>query len=52
MDAKEYAVFLLGLDGRLICWNPGAESLFGYRSDEIIGDCLNCPWGTNRRVDS
>ena len=36
-DAKEYAVFLVGLDGRLICWNAGAESLFGYHSNEIIG---------------
>ncbi len=36
-DAKEYAIFLLGQEGRLICWNPGAERLFGYQSSEIIG---------------
>ena len=36
-DAKEYALFLLGLDGRLTCWNPGAERLFGYHSQGIIG---------------
>ncbi len=36
-DAKEYAIFLLRQDGRLICWNPGAERLFGYQSGEIIG---------------
>jgi PAS domain S-box-containing protein len=36
-DAAEYAIFLLGQDGRLLCWNPGAERLFGYRSNEIIG---------------
>src|SRR6478735_10205372 len=35
--SKEYAVFLMGLDGRLICWNVGAERLFGYRSNEIVG---------------
>lgn len=36
-EAKEYAVFLVEPDGRLICWNPGAERLFGYRVDEILG---------------
>jgi len=36
-DAKEYALFLVGLDGRLLCWNAGAERMFGYHSSEIIG---------------
>ena len=36
-DAKEYAVFLFGLGGHLVCWNAGAERLFGYQSNEIIG---------------
>jgi PAS domain S-box-containing protein len=36
-DATEYAIFLLEQDGRLICWNPGAERLFGYQSSEILG---------------
>ena len=36
-DAKEYAVFLLGPEGNVLCWNPGAERIFGYQSDEIIG---------------
>ena len=36
-DAKEYAIFLVGLGGRLICWNAGAERVFGYQSHEIIG---------------
>ena len=36
-DAREYAIFLLGHDGRLLCWNPGAERLFGYQPNEIIG---------------
>jgi PAS domain S-box-containing protein len=37
MGASEYAIFLVGLDGHLICWNIGAEHIFGYRSDEVIG---------------
>ena len=36
-DATEYAIFLLGDDGRLLCWNAGAERLFGYPSNEVIG---------------
>jgi PAS domain S-box-containing protein len=37
MDAKEYAIFLVGLGGHVSCWNAGAERLFGYQSNEIIG---------------
>jgi hypothetical protein len=29
-DAKEYAIFLIDPAGRVICWNVGAEHLFGY----------------------
>jgi PAS domain S-box-containing protein len=36
-NATEYAVFLVGLEGRLLCWNAGAERLLGYRSPEVIG---------------
>ncbi|WP_254511441.1 hybrid sensor histidine kinase/response regulator [Anatilimnocola floriformis] len=36
-DAREYALFLLGPDGRILCWNIGAEHFFGYQSPEIIG---------------
>jgi PAS domain S-box-containing protein len=36
-DAKEYALFLIGLGGHIICWNAGAEHLFGYPTSEIIG---------------
>jgi PAS domain S-box-containing protein len=35
-DATEYAVFLVGLTGNLLCWNSGAERLFGYATHEII----------------
>jgi PAS domain S-box-containing protein len=35
--AVEYALFMTDLEGRLLCWNPGAERLFGYRTDEVIG---------------
>ena len=36
-DAREYAIFLVAPDGQILCWNPGAERLFGYRSNDVIG---------------
>jgi PAS domain S-box-containing protein len=35
--ATEYALLMIDPEGRLLCWNPGAEGLFGYRPDEVIG---------------
>lgn len=31
------AVVLADGDGNIICWNPGAERMFGYKEDEILG---------------
>ena len=36
-DATEYALFLTDPSGLLVCWNIGAERLFGYRTDEVMG---------------
>ncbi|HEX3151222.1 MAG TPA: ATP-binding protein [Gemmataceae bacterium] len=36
-DAREYALFMMGLDGKLLCWNQGAERIFGYQTNEVIG---------------
>jgi PAS domain S-box-containing protein len=36
-DVQEYAIFLVEPGGRLLCWNPGAERIFGYQSNEIVG---------------
>jgi two-component system, cell cycle sensor histidine kinase and response regulator CckA len=35
-QARE-AILIINLDNRVIYWNAGAEHLFGWRSDEIIG---------------
>jgi PAS domain S-box-containing protein len=34
---KEYAIFMLDPQGRVVNWNPGAERIKGYRAEEIIG---------------
>ncbi|HWI55575.1 MAG TPA: response regulator, partial [Bacillota bacterium] len=34
---KDYAVFLLDPQGRIVSWNPGAERLKGYQAQEMLG---------------
>jgi PAS domain S-box-containing protein len=34
---RDYAIYMLGPDGRVSNWNAGAELIKGYRSDEIVG---------------
>jgi PAS domain S-box-containing protein len=35
--AIDYAIFTMTDEGRVDSWNPGAERMFGYAADEIIG---------------
>ncbi len=32
----DYAIFLLDAEGRIICWNTGAEHIFGYTEAEVL----------------
>ncbi len=41
-SVKDYAIFLLSPEGRVVTWNPGAERIKGYRADEIIGKHFSC----------
>jgi PAS domain S-box-containing protein len=34
---KDYAIFMLDPDGRVMSWNEGAERINGYTAEEIIG---------------
>lgn len=34
---RDYAIFMVGLDGNIKVWTPGAERVIGYSSDEVIG---------------
>jgi len=35
--ARDYAIFMLDPAGNVATWNPGAERIKGYRSEEILG---------------
>jgi PAS domain S-box-containing protein len=37
---KDYAIYILDVEGRVATWNMGAERLEGYRANEIIGKPL------------
>lgn len=37
IQSSQDAVMSMGVDGLLRTWNPGAEALFGYGAEEIIG---------------
>src|SRR5687767_6691622 len=34
---RDYAIFLLDPDGRIMSWNAGAQQIKGYAPEEIIG---------------
>lgn len=34
---RDYAIFVLDPEGRVLTWNPGAEAMKGYTRDEIVG---------------
>ena len=34
---QDYALFLLDVDGQVVAWYAGAERIYGYKSDEVIG---------------
>jgi PAS domain S-box-containing protein len=39
-SAKDYAIFVSNIDGKIVSWNIGAERIFGYTAQEAIGQ--NC----------
>ena len=34
---RDYAIFMLDPEGRVVSWNAGAEAIKGYRAEEIVG---------------
>jgi PAS domain S-box-containing protein len=40
-SVKDFAIFTVDPQGRIVSWNPGAERLFGYPEPEILGQHLD-----------
>jgi PAS domain S-box-containing protein len=36
-NARDFAIIVFDTDRRTIIWNPGAEQIFGYKPEEVIG---------------
>ena len=36
-EVRDYAIFMLDREGRVVSWNKGAERIHGYSADEIAG---------------
>src|SRR5688500_8144930 len=34
---RDYAIYMLDVDGRVTNWNTGAEAIKGYKEQEIVG---------------
>jgi len=40
VESTDDAILTLNLQGKILTWNKGAEKMFGYRADEIIGQSI------------
>ena len=37
VEASDDAIFASSLDGTVVSWNSGAERLYGYKAEEVVG---------------
>lgn len=37
LEIQDYAIILLDTDGTILTWNKGAQSIKGYKEEEILG---------------
>ena len=48
INSSNYAIFSKDLDGKITSWNHGAEILYGYKAEEIIGKNISIIIPANR----
>ena len=49
VEYSEEAIFSKNLEGIIVSWNPAAERIFGYRTEEIIGRSINILFPENKQ---
>jgi len=47
---KDYAIFILDLNGVITTWNSGAERITGYSDEEIIGKHVSTVYTSDDRI--
>ncbi|MGA8868752.1 MAG: PAS domain S-box protein, partial [Candidatus Sulfotelmatobacter sp.] len=47
---KDYAIYMLDPEGRVISWNAGAARIMGYAEQEILGSHFSCFYTPEDRV--
>jgi PAS domain S-box-containing protein len=50
-SVHDYAICMLGLHGEIVSWNAGAQRLFGFAADEIVGRNYACFFPPVERED-
>ncbi|MEP7324476.1 MAG: PAS domain S-box protein, partial [Gemmatimonadota bacterium] len=40
IDSSDDAIVSKTLEGRILSWNPGAERIFGYTAEEMVGNSI------------
>ncbi|AUX75398.1 bifunctional diguanylate cyclase/phosphodiesterase [Sinorhizobium fredii] len=49
-SVRDYAIYMLDVDGRVASWNAGAEANKGYSAEEIIGKNFSCFYSPEDRA--
>ena len=52
MESSNDAIITISLDGIITSWNQGAEQIYGYSSEEIIGKSVSIPAPDNLKDET
>ena len=50
-SVRDYAIFVSDVEGRIVTWNMGAELIFGYKAEEVIGQHCRMLFTTEDRAN-